>query len=365
MKGFEDSKGKEKAEDWTAFHGLVEVAVAARGELEKEKLMKQTMSQRQGLKIDIAVDNSPDSFKKATLVHEGAIKKHKRVAFRWYVRRLRDNPSSKKPPLMKEKPFTNKSSTGRSMKRMLVEDKSKKYTNCMRLISSKISMREWKTEQVSIRNPFDVFSQKQSSMGKMAIEVKRVHKRCVESGETSGVKNPQLRKQKQYCMDIVGPDETQPGLPERLKKMIRDMEGTDEKLIIQKPLFKTDCSKHHGRLSIPVSKVKVEFLTDDEKNMLVRSNGNNSMGIEALLIEPSLQTRKVILKRWDMGKESGKNSSIYVLVREWNSVLEDNDMKIHDLIQLWSFRVKSALCFALVIVRRAGIQEGEAAMCNA
>ncbi|WRX22298.1 hypothetical protein QQP08_014785 [Theobroma cacao] len=115
MKGFEGSKGKEKEEDWTAFHCLVEVAVAAREELGKEKLMKRTMSQTQGLKIDIAVENSPDSFKKATLVHEEAIKKQKRVAFRWHARKLRDNPFSKKPPLM-----------------------SKKYTNCVRIISSKM-----------------------------------------------------------------------------------------------------------------------------------------------------------------------------------------------------------------------------------
>ncbi|XWS75618.1 hypothetical protein CRYUN_Cryun01aG0106600 [Craigia yunnanensis] len=168
-----------------------------------------------------------------------------------------------------------------------------------------------------------------------------------DKGETSGVNNLKLKKQKQYCMDSFG----KPGLPKGLKKMIKGIEGTDEKLIIQKPLTKTDLNKHHCRLAIPMNQVKVEFLTDEEKNEL---NEKKSKGIGTLVIEPSLETRKLIFKRWDMKKPSRKTCSIYVLSSDWNSVVKGNDLKVNDVIQLWSFRAKWILCFAMVIVRRVG-----------
>ncbi|KAH1072527.1 hypothetical protein J1N35_024855 [Gossypium stocksii] len=46
--------------------------------------------------------------------------------------------------------------------------------------------------------------------------------------------------------------------------MIKCMDGSEKKLIIQKALHKTDLSKHHGRLSIPMNQVEVEFLIDEE-----------------------------------------------------------------------------------------------------
>ncbi|XVE92209.1 hypothetical protein REPUB_Repub01dG0077200 [Reevesia pubescens] len=45
----------------------------------------------------------------------------------------------------------------------------------------------------------------------------------------------------------------------------------------------------------------------------------------------------------------GKSSS-YVMTNPWNSVVKNNRLKIDDIVQLWSFRVKSKLCFALVKV---------------
>nr|KJB47845.1 hypothetical protein B456_008G045100 [Gossypium raimondii] len=125
----------------------------------------------------------------------------------------------------------------------------------------------------------------------------------------------------------------QPCLPQRFKEMIKCMDGSEEKLIIQKALYKTDLSKHHGRLSIPMNQVEVEFLKDEELKQ------SSKEGIEALVIEPCLKTR-----------DMSRFSSLYVLVTGLKSVVESNDLKVGDVVQVWSFRVNSKLCFALVIV---------------
>ncbi|XVF71354.1 hypothetical protein PTKIN_Ptkin12aG0030300 [Pterospermum kingtungense] len=138
------------------------------------------------------------------------------------------------------------------------------------------------------------------------------------------------------------PPQQQPDLPERLKKMIKDMGGTDVKLIIQKPLYRTDLSMSHGRLSIPINQVQVEFLTPEEKILV---NDKNSEGIKVSVIDPSLKTRRLFFRRWYM-----RSCSVYALRTEWKSVLRDNDLKVNDVIQVWSFRVESKLCFALVLV---------------
>ena len=177
------------------------------------------------------------------------------------------------------------------------------------MIKETISLKENEGLKIdnAVNNSPD-FSEKSVAIlkGKKAIEEKRINlKRCFEPGETSGVNNLKLKKQKKYCMDSFG----QPGLPKRLKKMIKGIEGTDEKLIIQKPLTKTDLNKHHCRLAIPMNQVKVEFLTDEEKNELnenkskgiVRSRSDLT-GIRTSVIEPSLETRKMIFKIWDMKK---------------------------------------------------------------
>ncbi|XP_022760122.1 putative B3 domain-containing protein At3g24850 [Durio zibethinus] len=334
-----DWKDGEKDKDWTAFNCLVDVAVAAREEYEKERLMKENMSRG-------------EEFNHQT------IEENKLVAFPRYV------PYPQKPSLTKEKsvddkPFTfiqHKTLTADSFEKQgFVADESKNCRTSVRIFGTEISIKESETEEISSKHADSVSPKKQSFQRNKPIEEQRVNlKRCFESAETSsGVKNQKRRKQKQNCMGIFcpGDEPPQPGLPERLKKMIKDMGGADEKLIIQKSLFKTDRSRHHNRLSIPMNQIKAEFLTDEEKDVLKESSNNkDSKGIEALVIDPSLQTRDMTFKRWDMKKPSGKTCSIYALLKEWNSVVKENNLKVNDVIQLWSFRVNSKLHFALVIV---------------
>ncbi|KAK8592915.1 hypothetical protein V6N13_043461 [Hibiscus sabdariffa] len=177
-------------------------------------------------------------------------------------------------------------------------------------------------------------------------------KRRFESGECSC-----SRAKKPRPKDTCGhAHEPVPDLPETFKEKIKGMEGSEVKFIIQKRLYSTDLSKHHGRLSVPLNKVKAEFLSSEEKKVL---EGGSNQGIEALIIEPCLRGREVSLKRWEMKKQTGKPSSVvYAITRGWNSVVVDNQLKQGHLIQIWSFRANSKLCFALVNLHPSLGEEG-------
>ncbi|KAL6328210.1 hypothetical protein AAG906_034353 [Vitis piasezkii] len=112
-----------------------------------------------------------------------------------------------------------------------------------------------------------------------------------------------------------------PELPVILRNRIRALGGSDVTFVIQKPLFKTDVSSGHNRLSIPLNQIQQSFLTPEESESL---------------------------RKWNMKKASGNSTSMYVLVTNWKSVTERNSMKEDETVQLWSFRIKSKLGFALV-----------------
>ncbi|KAL6980235.1 hypothetical protein U1Q18_021877 [Sarracenia purpurea var. burkii] len=108
-----------------------------------------------------------------------------------------------------------------------------------------------------------------------------------------------------------------PELPAQFRERIKEMGGYEVALVIQKYLYASD--------EVP--------------------------GIEALLIEPSCTTDcTVSIKKWEMPKKSGNVSSTYNLVSAWSSVVARNALKEHNIVQLWAFRVKSKLCFALMKV---------------
>ncbi|WKA01309.1 hypothetical protein VitviT2T_019594 [Vitis vinifera] len=104
-----------------------------------------------------------------------------------------------------------------------------------------------------------------------------------------------------------------------LRNRIRALGGSDVTFVIQKPLFKTDVSSGHNRLSIPLNHIQQSFLTPEESE-----------------------------RKWNMKKASGNSISMYVLVTNRKSVTERNSMKEDETVQLWSFRIKSKLGFALV-----------------
>ncbi len=150
-------------------------------------------------------------------------------------------------------------------------------------------------------------------------------------------------------------------LPQEFKDEINAMGGSDVMLVMHKRLYKTDLAENNNRLSMPLRQVRADFLTEGEKvDLKVRKK------IKTLLIDSRLKKSDIVLKQWNMKKDSGNTSSSYVLMTTWNQVCKDNDLKINDLVQVWSFRVgqqqrcdgssgseKGKICFALVLVERA------------
>ena len=172
-------------------------------------------------------------------------------------------------------------------------------------------------------------------------------RRCLDDDEGScHEKNKQKRKKATRCQQY--PTD----LPIKFRKRITALGGSDVALVIHKCLFKTDVSSGHNRLSIPLKQIRQTFLTPQETEMLNSFSGNNNQKrcseIEVMLIEPSLHRDTISLRKWEMKNGSGSATSMYVLVGKWNSVAWRNALREDETVQLWSFRINSKLCFALV-----------------
>ncbi|XP_047942280.1 putative B3 domain-containing protein At3g24850 [Salvia hispanica] len=124
------------------------------------------------------------------------------------------------------------------------------------------------------------------------------------------------------------------------------------KLVIQKPLCRTDVSSHHNRLSIPISQTDDGFLTEAEKQRLRSGNKrSNHMNVKIMAAAAAgeLSTETVKLSRWDMRKGEGrKTSSIYAINGKWNAFVKKYNLTEGMVVQLWFFRLREELCFALV-----------------
>lgn len=155
-----------------------------------------------------------------------------------------------------------------------------------------------------------------------------------------------------------------PDMSIRFKIRIREMNGGNLILVIEKALYKTDVSRSHCRLSIPVKQIGQEFLTEQEMALLNQKSEKNSAPSEIAvkLIEPSHQESSMKLKIWEMTDKKNKKkiSLMYVLVGGWNSVVERNRLKKGDVVRLWSFRDGLyKLCFALAIVQRSAVADDD------
>ncbi|KAL4615739.1 hypothetical protein ACB092_07G148400 [Castanea dentata] len=148
-----------------------------------------------------------------------------------------------------------------------------------------------------------------------------------------------------------------PKLPQNFQYIIDTMGGTQLALVIQKRLTKTDLNRHNARLSMPLSQINGSFFREAEREYL-----DQQQAMEVPFVEPSGKVNQIVLRQWDMPKESGKKSSCYVLIKSWNEVVEKNDLgrKLNQVIQIWSFRVgneiEDQLCLAFVVVNTGGEQ---------
>ncbi|KAL1541503.1 putative B3 domain-containing protein [Salvia divinorum] len=143
-----------------------------------------------------------------------------------------------------------------------------------------------------------------------------------------------------------------PPLPEEFKNAIEEMaRGANapvaaSKLVIQKQLYGTDLSSGHNRLSIPMSQIADDFLTEMEKEHLRGHDGSyKKKYLDVKIVGPSLAaTETAKFCQWHIGK----TSSCYVINGKWNAIVAKNKLMVGEAVQLWCFRIDRELCFALV-----------------
>ncbi|CAJ1971402.1 unnamed protein product [Sphenostylis stenocarpa] len=134
-------------------------------------------------------------------------------------------------------------------------------------------------------------------------------------------------------------------LPREFREKIQELNGREVNFVTEKKLFDTDLNPQNARLSIPPGKIVNRFLSESEELSLNERMRESKRlgGVWVSVLDPGLKEYKMCLKKWRMEK-----SYVYNLTKGWNQMVRGNDLKLHDTLQLWSFRVSSQLCFALV-----------------
>ncbi|KAL4580194.1 hypothetical protein LXL04_016378 [Taraxacum kok-saghyz] len=182
----------------------------------------------------------------------------------------------------------------------------------------------------------------QKKMDELA-EEKRKKFATHEVNEREKRSRPIAVKKKSQSVQIVSNEVTQ-----RLKEyIVTEENGTEVKLVIQKTLFQSDLEKSQNRLNMPINQLQtLDFLTEDEKRRLDRE-GEFDVG----LLGPRLQMHEkaMVLKKWPM-----RSTYNYVLKTNWNNFVKENekDLKKNSMIQVWSFRKKEKLYFAIACLEK-------------
>ncbi|KAH7543339.1 hypothetical protein FEM48_Zijuj02G0173800 [Ziziphus jujuba var. spinosa] len=166
--------------------------------------------------------------------------------------------------------------------------------------------------------------------------------KSLKKPSVSGKKRPSFTQHSWY---------PQPELPTEVKNVIERLGGSDAKLVIEKEVYGTDLHPHHDRISIPKNQVRVEFLNDQERNEI-----ENNDGIRVRVIEPCLRETILSLRQWQL-----RSSISYVLNGGWKYVAAraENQLKVKDKVQVWSFRVNGELRLAVVKLPRGNLEGGQ------
>ncbi|XP_038883177.1 B3 domain-containing protein At1g05920-like [Benincasa hispida] len=137
-------------------------------------------------------------------------------------------------------------------------------------------------------------------------------------------------------------------IPEEYKNLMIFMGGSrsaSPNLVLQKRLRKGDVEERRNRLLIPQRKIKTNFLEVEEEEKL-----NRDIWWMVEIIEPDCSVSLITLSKWETWK-----GVAYVFITEWNGLVERNELKEGDLMQLWSFRAagggggrRGRLCFMLL-----------------
>ncbi|KGN53947.1 B3 domain-containing protein At2g31420 [Cucumis sativus] len=146
-------------------------------------------------------------------------------------------------------------------------------------------------------------------------------------------------------------------IPDEYKNLMIFMGGSWNfcpSLVMEKRLKKGDVEERRNRLLIPQRKTRTNFLDVEEEEQL-----NRDVWWMVEIIEPDCTVSLITLSKWETWK-----GVAYVLITEWNGLVERNDLKEGDLMQLWSFRAggdRGRLCFMLLEVEEIREDGGEIA----
>ena len=185
----------------------------------------------------------------------------------------------------------------------------------------------------------------------MEEDVVNKKKRCRSSDEGRSmsyakrrVKPKSTKKMKPKKQDKENLSSPPPILPIHVKNKIKELNGTDIKYIMCKKLSASDLNDDQNRLLMSLKEVKVDFLTDIEKNVsLARKDENNKpVGLEVIVLDTSFREFTMSLRKWSMGI-----NKYYSLVHGWKTVLSKNSFKKGKKLNIWTFRVNDKLHFVL------------------
>ncbi|XP_047326149.1 B3 domain-containing protein At2g31720-like [Impatiens glandulifera] len=141
-------------------------------------------------------------------------------------------------------------------------------------------------------------------------------------------------------------------LPDWMTTKIREIEGSNPILVLQKELHDSDVDKSKYRLSIPINQTSPKnFMTAEEINFLNTFENHEHKkrtpkSIPVMVIDPRGNVMEGMkLVKWAM------NSNTYNLgTTIWNEIVKTNELKEGMRVQIWSFRIQVRLCFAIIRV---------------
>ncbi|KAG6579192.1 B3 domain-containing protein, partial [Cucurbita argyrosperma subsp. sororia] len=135
-----------------------------------------------------------------------------------------------------------------------------------------------------------------------------------------------------------------PEMSDKMREQIAKMGGREIQLVIQKQVQHTDISRNHGRLSLPINKLRFDFTTEEERELLNEHENKTKKGMNVVIIDDVGRESSICLKKWKIG-----SNDTYCLITHWNAWVEETALKAGEHIQLWSFRKDEAqLCLAFV-----------------
>jgi len=143
--------------------------------------------------------------------------------------------------------------------------------------------------------------------------------------------------------------EEKPELPLAFKEKIEQMEGCEVKLVIQKELTTSDVDKDQSRLSVPIGKIEENFLTPMEELSLAyvpqkKKGRKKFVGMSVSMLDPNLILYiDMCFKKWKMG-----TGEVYIITNKWKKLVAENRFEAKKKVELWSFRCRGELYFALV-----------------